>query len=148
MGALSHVRVLDLSRVLAGPWASQFLADLGADVIKIEHPRGGDETRGWGPPFASNEDGSDSDVSAYFLCTNRNKKSVTIDISQARRSEPRSPARAAIRRRDRELQSRRPREVRARLRQASERRTRASSTARSRVSARPAPTRREQATTS
>jgi crotonobetainyl-CoA:carnitine CoA-transferase CaiB-like acyl-CoA transferase len=83
MGALSHIRVLDLSRVLAGPWASQVLADLGADVIKIEHPRGGDETRGWGPPFASNEDGSDSDVSAYFLCTNRNKKSVTIDIAQA-----------------------------------------------------------------
>jgi crotonobetainyl-CoA:carnitine CoA-transferase CaiB-like acyl-CoA transferase len=83
MGALSHVRVLDLSRVLAGPWASQVLADLGADVIKIEHPRGGDETRGWGPPFASNKDGSDSDVSAYFLCTNRNKKSVTIDIAQA-----------------------------------------------------------------
>jgi crotonobetainyl-CoA:carnitine CoA-transferase CaiB-like acyl-CoA transferase len=83
MGALSHVRVLDLSRVLAGPWASQVLADLGADVIKIEHPRGGDETRGWGPPFARNADGSDSDVSAYFLCTNRNKKSVTIDISQA-----------------------------------------------------------------
>jgi crotonobetainyl-CoA:carnitine CoA-transferase CaiB-like acyl-CoA transferase len=83
MGALSHVRVLDLSRVLAGPWASQVLADLGADVIKIEHPRGGDETRGWGPPFARNADGSDSDVSAYFLCTNRNKKSVTIDLSQA-----------------------------------------------------------------
>jgi crotonobetainyl-CoA:carnitine CoA-transferase CaiB-like acyl-CoA transferase len=83
MGALSHVRVLDLSRVLAGPWASQVLADLGADVIKIEHPRGGDETRGWGPPFASTEDGSASDVSAYFLCTNRNKKSVTIDIAQA-----------------------------------------------------------------
>jgi crotonobetainyl-CoA:carnitine CoA-transferase CaiB-like acyl-CoA transferase len=82
MGALSHVRILDLSRVLAGPWASQFLADLGADVIKIEHPRGGDESRAWGPPFASNEDGSDSDVSAYFLCTNRNKKSVTIDIAQ------------------------------------------------------------------
>ena len=83
MGALSHVRVLDLSRVLAGPWASQVLADLGAEVIKIEHPRGGDESRGWGPPFARNVDGSDSDVSAYFLCTNRNKKSVTIDLSQA-----------------------------------------------------------------
>jgi crotonobetainyl-CoA:carnitine CoA-transferase CaiB-like acyl-CoA transferase len=83
MGALSHVRVLDLSRVLAGPWASQVLADLGADVIKVEHPRGGDETRGWGPPFARTEDDSASDVSAYFLCANRNKKSITIDIAQA-----------------------------------------------------------------
>jgi crotonobetainyl-CoA:carnitine CoA-transferase CaiB-like acyl-CoA transferase len=82
MGALSHIRVLDLSRVLAGPWASQILADLGADVIKVEHPRGGDESRAWGPPFAKREDGSDSDVSAYFLCTNRNKKSFTVDFAQ------------------------------------------------------------------
>jgi crotonobetainyl-CoA:carnitine CoA-transferase CaiB-like acyl-CoA transferase len=82
MGALSHIRVLDLSRVLAGPWASQILADLGADVIKIEHPKGGDESRAWGPPFAKREDGTASDVSAYFLCTNRNKKSVTADLAQ------------------------------------------------------------------
>jgi len=82
LGALSHIRVLDLSRVLAGPWASQILADLGADVIKIEHPRGGDESRAWGPPFARHEDGTTSDVSAYFLCTNRNKKSVTVDFAQ------------------------------------------------------------------
>ena len=82
MGALSHIRVLDLSRVLAGPWASQILADLGADVIKVEHPSGGDESRAWGPPFAKREDGSDSDVSAYFLCTNRNKKSFTVDFAQ------------------------------------------------------------------
>jgi len=82
MGALSHIRVLDLSRVLAGPWASQILADLGADVIKVEHPRGGDEARQWGPPFATNKDGTDSGMSAYFLCTNRNKKSVTVDIAQ------------------------------------------------------------------
>jgi len=82
VGALSHIRVLDLSRVLAGPWGSQILADLGADVIKIEHPRGGDESRAWGPPFARHEDGTASDVSAYFLCTNRNKKSVTVDLAQ------------------------------------------------------------------
>ena len=82
MGALSHIRVLDLSRVLAGPWGSQILADLGADVIKVEHPHGGDESRAWGPPFARREDGTTSDVSAYFLCTNRNKKSVTIDLAQ------------------------------------------------------------------
>lgn len=80
-GALSHIRVLDLSRILAGPWASQILADLGAEVIKIERPDGGDDTRGWGPPFARAPDGRDSDVSAYFLTVNRNKKSVCIDIT-------------------------------------------------------------------
>ncbi|MFO1155093.1 MAG: CaiB/BaiF CoA-transferase family protein [Rhodospirillales bacterium] len=79
-GALSHIRVLDLSRVLAGPWASQLLADLGAEVIKIERPGTGDETRGWGPPFAKTPAGNASDVSAYYLSTNRNKKSVSIDI--------------------------------------------------------------------
>jgi len=82
LGALSHIRVVDLSRVLAGPWGSQILADLGADVIKVEHPHGGDESRAWGPPFARREDGTTSDVSAYFLCTNRNKKSVTVDLAQ------------------------------------------------------------------
>ena len=81
--ALSNLRVLDLSRVLAGPWASQLLADLGAEVIKVEHPRGGDDTRGWGPPYAQTPDGGDSDVAAYFLCANRNKKSVAVDISTA-----------------------------------------------------------------
>ena len=79
-GALSHLRVLDLSRVLAGPWASQMLGDLGAEVIKIEHPERGDDTRGWGPPYATGADGKPVE-SAYFLCTNRNKRSVTIDIA-------------------------------------------------------------------
>ena len=79
-GALSHLRVLDLSRVLAGPWASQMLADLGAEVIKIEHPQGGDDTRGWGPPYLEAPQGQAPEA-AYFHCTNRNKKSVTIDIA-------------------------------------------------------------------
>jgi crotonobetainyl-CoA:carnitine CoA-transferase CaiB-like acyl-CoA transferase len=80
--ALSHVRVLDLSRVLAGPWASQVLADLGAEVIKVERPGTGDETREWGPPWLSAaEDGARE--SAYFASTNRGKRSVTIDLSRA-----------------------------------------------------------------
>jgi crotonobetainyl-CoA:carnitine CoA-transferase CaiB-like acyl-CoA transferase len=78
--ALSHLRVLDLSRVLAGPWASQMLADLGAEVLKIEHPERGDDTRGWGPPYAKDADGRDVE-SAYFLCANRNKQSVAVDIA-------------------------------------------------------------------
>lgn len=81
-GALSHLRVLDLSRILAGPWASQMLADLGADVIKVERPEVGDDTRTWGPPFLKDKSGTDTSDSAYFLCTNRNKRSVTIDFTQ------------------------------------------------------------------
>ena len=80
MGALTGLRVLDLSRVLAGPWASQILADLGADVLKVEHPERGDDTRGWGPPFLKDADGADTSESAYFLCTNRGKRSVRIDM--------------------------------------------------------------------
>jgi crotonobetainyl-CoA:carnitine CoA-transferase CaiB-like acyl-CoA transferase len=76
-GALSHLRVLDLSRVLAGPWASQALADLGAEVIKVERPGTGDDTRGWGPPWVHEESGE----SAYFASTNRGKKSITVDLS-------------------------------------------------------------------
>ncbi len=82
-GALSHVKVLDLSRVLAGPWATQMLADLGAEVIKVERPGVGDDTRGWGPPFLKDRDGQATRDAAYYLCTNRNKKSVTIDITKA-----------------------------------------------------------------
>ena len=82
MGALSHLRVLDLSRVLAGPWAGQIFADLGAEVIKVERPGAGDDTRGWGPPFVKDVEGRDTDIAAYFLCANRNKQSVTIDITQ------------------------------------------------------------------
>ncbi|MCL4104502.1 UNVERIFIED_CONTAM: hypothetical protein GTU68_047464 [Idotea baltica] len=80
MGALSHIKVLDLSRVLAGPWASQILADLGAEVIKIERPNVGDDTRAWGPPFLRDHNGEETAESAYFLCTNRGKQSVCIDM--------------------------------------------------------------------
>ncbi len=80
-GVLSHIRVLDLSRVLAGPWATQILADLGAEVIKIERPGVGDETRAWGPPFLKDREGADTTESGYFLCANRNKKSVTLDLA-------------------------------------------------------------------
>lgn len=85
-GALSHVRVLDLSRVLAGPWSSQMLADLGADVIKVERPGSGDDTRTWGPPWLKDERGVETGESAYFLAANRGKKSVTIDL-QSRRGQ-------------------------------------------------------------
>ncbi len=81
-GPLSHLRVLDLSRVLAGPWASQNLADLGAEVIKIERPGVGDDTRAWGPPWMKDAQGKDTSESAYYLSVNRNKKSVTLDISK------------------------------------------------------------------
>ncbi|WP_168788252.1 CaiB/BaiF CoA transferase family protein [Paraburkholderia aromaticivorans] len=80
-GALDGLRVLDLSRVLAGPWASQLLADLGADVVKVERPVMGDDTRSWGPPWLEDEEGKATGESAYYLCANRNKRSMTIDIS-------------------------------------------------------------------
>ena len=81
-GALSHIRVLDLSRILAGPWASQVLADLGADVIKVERPGVGDDTRSWGPPYLKDENGAATTEAAYYLCANRNKQSVTIDFTR------------------------------------------------------------------
>jgi crotonobetainyl-CoA:carnitine CoA-transferase CaiB-like acyl-CoA transferase len=84
--ALAGVRVLDLSRVLAGPWCTQTLADLGADVIKVERPAGvdhpgGDDTRGWGPPFLKDSAGQETEEAAYFLGCNRNKRSITIDLA-------------------------------------------------------------------
>ncbi|WP_199519484.1 CaiB/BaiF CoA transferase family protein [Pseudomonas avellanae] len=82
MGALSHIRVLDLSRVLAGPWAGQILADLGADVIKVERPGCGDDTRAWGPPFLQDAAGHNTSEAAYYLSANRNKQSVTIDFTR------------------------------------------------------------------
>ncbi|MGH8178205.1 MAG: CaiB/BaiF CoA transferase family protein [Steroidobacter sp.] len=82
-GALSHIRVLDMSRVLAGPWCGQVLADLGAEVIKIERPGVGDDTRSWGPPYLKTANGEDTHESAYFLGANRGKKSVTLDIAKA-----------------------------------------------------------------
>ncbi|WP_300732030.1 CaiB/BaiF CoA-transferase family protein [Pseudomonas sp.] len=82
MGALSHLRVLDLSRVLAGPWSGQILADLGAEVIKVERPGNGDDTRAWGPPFLKDADGESTGEAAYYLSANRNKQSVTIDFTR------------------------------------------------------------------
>ena len=81
-GPLDGFRVLDLSRILAGPWASQMLADLGAEVIKVERPGSGDDTRGWGPPYMPDEEGSPTSESAYFHGANRGKRSVCIDMSQ------------------------------------------------------------------
>ncbi|HEV7915614.1 MAG TPA: CaiB/BaiF CoA-transferase family protein [Albitalea sp.] len=81
--SLAGVRVLDLSRVLAGPWCTQTLGDLGADVVKVERPRSGDDTRGWGPPFLKDRDGADTAEAAYYLGTNRNKRSISVDIAQA-----------------------------------------------------------------
>ena len=78
---LSHIRVLDLSRVLAGPWAAQHLADMGAEVIKVERPTHGDDTRGWGPPFVMNATAEEPAISAYFTCTNRGKNSIAVDMA-------------------------------------------------------------------
>jgi crotonobetainyl-CoA:carnitine CoA-transferase CaiB-like acyl-CoA transferase len=80
-GTLSGIRVLDLGRILAGPWCTQVLADLGADVVKVERPGTGDDTRAWGPPFLKRPDGTDTTDSAYFASTNRGKRSITIDIA-------------------------------------------------------------------
>ena len=81
MGALSHLRVLDLTRVLAGPWCAQNLADFGADVIKVERPGAGDDTRTWGPPWLKDEAGQDTAEAAYYLAANRNKRSIIPNIS-------------------------------------------------------------------
>ncbi len=87
-GALAGLRVLDLSRILAGPTCTQLLGDLGAEVIKIENPKtGGDDTRAWGPPFVQGADGEPTDLSAYFMCANRNKLSVAVDIATSEGQE-------------------------------------------------------------
>ncbi len=82
--ALDHLRVLDLTRVLAGPWCTQLLADLGAEVIKVERPGSGDDTRAWGPPYLADAAGHDTTEAAYYLAANRGKRSVTIDIATER----------------------------------------------------------------
>ena len=86
-GALSHIRALDLSRVLAGPWATQLLGDMGAEIVKVERPGKGDDTRGWGPPFLPGPDGRPTAETAYFLSANRGKKSVCIDMAAPRGQE-------------------------------------------------------------
>ena len=86
-GPLQGLKVLDLTRILAGPTCTQLFGDLGADVIKVEQPGRGDDTRSWGPPFVKGKDGGDTDESAYYLCANRNKRSVAIDIASAEGAE-------------------------------------------------------------
>jgi crotonobetainyl-CoA:carnitine CoA-transferase CaiB-like acyl-CoA transferase len=81
-GPLSHIRVLDLSRIMAGPWAGQILADLGADVVKVERPGSGDDTRGWGPPFLKDRSGHETRDAGYFLAVNRGKRSIAIDLAE------------------------------------------------------------------
>ena len=83
-GPLEGIRVLDLSRILAGPTCTQLLGDLGADIIKVERPGAGDDTRKWGPPYVRDADGGDTTESAYYLCANRNKRSLSVDMSQPR----------------------------------------------------------------
>ena len=80
-GPLSHIKVLDLSRILAGPWSGQVLADLGADVIKVERPGVGDDTRSWGPPFLKDRDGNETREAGYYLACNRGKRSITVDLN-------------------------------------------------------------------
>jgi len=84
---LAGIRVLDLSRILAGPWAGQSLADLGAEVIKVERPIGGDDTRHWGPPYMQNREGENTEETAYFMAANRGKKSITVDITSIKGQE-------------------------------------------------------------
>jgi len=81
-GPLSHIRVLDLSRIMAGPWAGQILADLGADVVKVERPGAGDDTRGWGPPFLKDRACAETREAGYFLCVNRGKRSITLELDK------------------------------------------------------------------
>ena len=79
---LDSIRVLDLSRILAGPWCTQILSDLGAEVIKVERPGNGDDTRGWGPPFLRDADGNETDIAAYYLACNRGKRSIAVDLAE------------------------------------------------------------------
>ena len=79
-GPLAGLRVLELARILAGPWAGQILADLGADVVKVERPGAGDDTRGWGPPFLKDRSGAETREAGYYLSVNRGKRSITLDL--------------------------------------------------------------------
>jgi crotonobetainyl-CoA:carnitine CoA-transferase CaiB-like acyl-CoA transferase len=81
-GPLAHIRVLDLSRIMAGPWSTQILADLGADVVKVERPGSGDDTRAWGPPFLKGQDGNDTREAGYYLAVNRGKRSIALELDK------------------------------------------------------------------
>ena len=85
--ALGHLKILDLSRVLAGPWSTQTLGDMGAEIWKIERPVTGDETRGWGPPYLRDPQADEPGISAYFASANRNKKSLAIDFTSSEGAE-------------------------------------------------------------
>ena len=111
---LAGLRVLELARILAGPWAGQMLADLGADVIKVERKGAGDDTRGWGPPFVEGKDGKHIG-SAYFHGANRGKRSIETRLRKRGRPPHRAQAGGALGRADREFQGRRARQIRARL---------------------------------
>ena len=115
-GPLAGLRVLELARILAGPWAGQILADLGADVVKVERKGTGDDTRGWGPPFVEAADGGHLGA-AYFHATNRGKRSIELDFESEDGPAHRAKARGALGRADREFQGRRPRQIRPRLRE-------------------------------
>src|SRR5579862_661769 len=105
-GPLAGLRVLELARILAGPWAGQILADLGADVIKVERAGAGDDTRAWGPPFVPAADGGHLSA-AYFHCTNRGKRSIELDFTTAEGQRIVKKTRRPVRRADREFQGRR-----------------------------------------
>ena len=114
-GPLAGLRVLELARILAGPWAGQILADLGADVIKVERNGAGDDTRGWGPPFVPAADGGHLGA-AYFHGTNRGKRSIELDFDSEDGPAHRQETRGALRRGAGEFQGRHARQVRPRLR--------------------------------
>ena len=111
---LAGLRVLELARILAGPWAGQMLADLGADVIKVERKGAGDDTRKWGPPFVEGADGKPIGA-AYFHSANRGKRSIEVDFDSEDGQAHRAQAGEALGRADREFQGRRARQIRARL---------------------------------
>ena len=112
---LSGIKILDLTRVLAGPLSAQMLADLGAEVIKIERPGGGDDARAFGPPYLVDPEGKENNNNSFYLCANRSKKSVTVNIAEPGRPGHHPRTGKILRRDDGELQGRRSQALRARL---------------------------------
>ena len=114
-GPLSHIRVLDLSRIMAGPWAGQVLADLGADVIKVERPAVGDDTRSWGPPFLKDASGKPTKEAGYYLSVNRGKRSITLELDKPHGQAVVRVTRGAIGHRAGKLQGRHAKALRSGL---------------------------------